>query len=108
MDKRKKPIQRVIRGLLLTSIGLLTACSQSEAMKVEDTSPSLMETCGYVKRVVVKMREDGFEIVKCGTYFSEFRHIETGVHYFVYSHSGEVAMTPVYQSDGAVKVTKVD
>lgn len=108
MDKRKKPIQRVIRGLLLTSIGLLTACSQSEGVKIEETPQSLRETCGYVKRAVMKMREDGFEIVKCGTYFSEFRYIETGIHYFVYSHSGEVAMTPVYQSDGTVKVTKVD
>lgn len=109
MKKARQRINRVKRRLLLASIGCLSACGQYEIVKVADSSQSLMESCrGYARGMEVSFRADGFEMVKCGAYFSEFRNIETGVHYYFYHQSGQVSFAPVYQSDGSIKVAGLE
>lgn len=59
--------------------------------------------------VYLSETEERFEIVEeIGRYLDEVRDVTTGVHYYFYrinSASGFSGFTPVYESDGSVRVT---
>ena len=46
-----------------------------------------------------------FEIVDRFSNFKEIRDVTTGVHYYMYSYGYEGGLTPVYESDGSIRVT---
>lgn len=55
-----------------------------------------------------EIRNDGWEIIKEGEIFTEFRNKETGVHYYRYTNGYVGGLSVVYNSDGTVKITEVN
>lgn len=50
--------------------------------------------------------QDGFEFISKGSKIDEIRNIETGVHYYLRNSGNIGGLSPVYNSDGTVKITK--
>jgi len=88
------------KKILILSLGLLTAtitigCSQESQDRVG--MPFIDYICKY----------DNFEIIENDGDIAEIRNKETGVHYYYYSSNNyRLAMTPVYEADGTVRVSK--
>lgn len=87
------------KKILILSLGLLTAsimtgCSQSSTDRI------MMSYVDYI------CKYDNFELIEDDERgdIAEIRDKNTGVHYYFYTIKG--AMSPVYESNGTVRVSK--
>ena len=94
----------VIVGVLIAFLGGCTKTVYIDGNGNEVVPPQHLKQVTYLSGT-----EKRFEIVEeFGDYLKEMRDVTTGVHYYFYSiasTSGVSGLTPVYESDGSVRVT---
>lgn len=89
---------------LLSAMFILSGCTKTIYLDENgnEIEPPKEESVDYVESMGEK-----FEIIEEFDILKEVRDVDTGVHYYLYYTGYKCGISPVYESDGSVRVTRI-